>query len=43
MEEKRFPCCLFTIEEEKQIIKDYQSGLSLAKTGKKWNCSSATI
>ena len=43
MEEKRFPCCRFTIEEEKQIIQDYQSGLSLAKVGKKWNCNSTTI
>lgn len=41
--EKRFSYCKFTIEEEKQIIKDYQSGLSMAATGKKWKCDPSTV
>ena len=42
-EEKRFKCCRFTISQEKQIIEDYQSGLSMAKVGKKWNCDPTTV
>ena len=35
MQEKRYTCCKFTITEEKQIIQEYQSGLSMASLGKK--------
>lgn len=43
MQEKRYTCCKFTITEEKQIIQEYQSGLSMASLGKKWGCSLSTI
>lgn len=41
--EKRFSYCKFTIEEEKQIIQDYQFGLSMAAVGKKWKCDPSTV
>ena len=41
--EKRFSYCKFTIEEEKQIIKEYQDGESMAALGAKWSCSPSTV
>lgn len=41
--EKRYSCCKFTIKEEQEIIKDYESGLSMSKVGKKWNCDPTTV
>lgn len=41
--EKRFSYCKFTIKEEKLIIADYKSGLSMAATGKKWKCDPTTV
>lgn len=43
MEEKRFACCKFTIQQEKEIIEQYKSGLSMAKLGKQWQCDPSTI
>ena len=43
MNEKRFPYCKFTIEEEKQIIKEYENGNSLAAVGKKFGCDPSTV
>lgn len=43
MNEKRHPYCKFTIDEEKQIILDYQLGNSMAAVGKKWKCDPSTI
>ena len=40
---KRFDYCKFTIEQEKNIIKDYQDGESMAKLGKKYGCDPSTI
>ena len=36
---KRFDYCKFTREQEKNIIKDYQDGESMAKLGKKYGCA----
>lgn len=41
--EKRFLCCKFTIEEEKQIIEEYKQGNSMAVLGRKWQCNPSTI
>ena len=41
--EKRFSYCKFTIEEEKQIIDEYQNGSSMAAIGKKWQCDPSTV
>lgn len=41
--EKRFSYCKFTIEEEKQIINEYQYGNSMAQIGKKWSCDPSTV
>lgn len=43
MEEKRFPCCKFTIQQEKEIIKQYKNKLSMAKIGKQWGCNPSTV
>lgn len=43
MGEKRFSYCKFTIDEEKQIIEEYQKGKSMARIAKKWECSAPTI
>lgn len=43
MEEKRYPYCKFTIAEEKEIIKLYQEGNSLAKVGKRFKCDPTTV
>ena len=41
--QKRYSYCKFTIQEEKEIIKEYQEGKSLAVLGKKWDCQATTI
>lgn len=41
--EKRFSYCKFTIEEEKNIIADYKTGMSMAAVGKKWECDPSTV
>lgn len=41
--EKRFSYCKFTIDEEKQIIADYQNGMSMAAVGRKWQCDPSTV
>ena len=43
MNEKRFPYCKFTIEEEKQIIKEYENGNSLTKVGRQFGCDPSTV
>lgn len=43
MEEKRYSYCKFTIAEEKEIIKLYQEGNSLAKVGKRFKCDPTTV
>ena len=43
MEEKRYSYCKFTIAEEKEIIKLYQEGNSLAKVGKHFKCDPTTV
>ena len=43
MEEKRYSYCKFTITEEKEIIKLYQEGNSLAKVGKHFKCDPTTV
>lgn len=43
MEEKRHPCCKFTIAEEEEIIKMYQKGNSQAEVGKHFGCNPSTI
>lgn len=40
---KRFSYCKFTIEEEKLIICDYKSGMSMAAVGRKWSCDPSTV
>ena len=41
--DKRHSYCKFTITEEKEIIKSYQKGDSLAKVGKQFNCDPSTV
>ena len=41
--DKRYSYCKFTITEEKEIIKSYQEGNSLAKVGKQFNCDPSTV
>ena len=41
--EKRFSYCKFTIEEEKEIIQQYQEGKSMAALGRAWGCDPSTI
>ena len=41
--DKRYSYCKFTITEEKEIIKLYQEGNSLAKVGKQFNCDPSTV
>lgn len=41
--EKRFSYCKFTIAEEKEIVKEYQSGKSMATLGKLHGCDPTTI
>lgn len=42
--EKRYSYCKFTIQEEKEIIRQYQEEkLSMAKLGKIWHCDPSTI
>ena len=43
MEEKRYSYCKFTIAEEKEIIKLYQEGNSLAKVGRHFKCDPTTV
>ena len=43
MEEKRYSYFKFTIAEEKEIIKLYQEGNSLAKVGKHFKCDPTTV
>lgn len=43
MGEKRYSYCKFTIAEEKEIIKLYQEGNSLAKVGKHFKCDPTTV
>ena len=42
MSEKR-ACCKFTLEQEQEIIKEYQNGDSTRKLSQKYNCSPSTI
>lgn len=42
-EQKRFPYCKFTIQQEEKIIEKYQNGLSMAKLGKEFQCDPTTI
>lgn len=40
---KRFSYCKFTIAQEKEIIKLYKEGKSMATLGKEWHCDPSTI
>ena len=40
---KRYPYCKFTISVEKEIVKEYISGSSMAALGKKYKCDPTTI
>lgn len=40
---KRNKNCTFTIEQEKQICADYDSGLSCVKLAKKWESNTSSI
>ena len=43
MNEKRYSYCKFTIQEEKEIIKEYEKGNSLAAVGKQFKCDPSTV
>lgn len=40
---KRYPYCKFTISVEKEIVKEYINGSSMAALGKKYKCDPTTI